>query len=352
MCRVLDLLPREPVVALAAVLTSIYPSRQRFGPWENCQSMSVRSKEGSLRTVKPCRTLPSKLQPNDDDVAAARPSINAVLPEEGPNRFIFVGGIEAWHKSPEFPECLRGTDEIGIVEVFFYYRVSLSVSARMFTGLKVTGQDHVAPIKLPLMCRVHGDSEIELLFRQPVTEEVIPCLNGWKRDPKEYPAHFEIYNVQQAKFIPLGSVNEPIHIPLPLRHIILVKYKSIYDTVWPLYWAKGIHPSGALGGILANMYLRLSIWPVGFAFPRTRIKVLSMVRVEGNHRPHVFTPAEGDPDCTVERMNTGEDEVSVDADSDVDTDVDSDADTDVDSDADTDADTDAEDWDGEMAVSD
>ncbi|KAH9923371.1 uncharacterized protein B0H18DRAFT_955909 [Fomitopsis serialis] len=270
-----------------------------------------------LTTVKSCCTLPSKLQPKDHDIAVAHPYINCWRMAQTSS--FLLAALRCGTRAPNFQSAFE-MDEIAVVEVFFYYQV---------VWLKVTGQDHIAHIKLPLMCHVHGDSEIELPFCQLVVEEVIPCLNRWKRDPKEYPTHFNIYNVQQAEFVPIGSIDEPICIPLPLWHVILVKYKCIYGTMWPLYWAKGIHPSGALGGILADMYPHPSIWPVAFDFPRTHINTLSVVRVEGNHWPHIFTPLDGHLDCTVERMNVQEDEVS---------DVDSDADWDV------------EDWDGETVT--
>ncbi|KAH9914818.1 uncharacterized protein B0H18DRAFT_959636 [Fomitopsis serialis] len=227
--------------------------------------------------------------PNDRDIAVVRPYINNILPEDAPHRFFFVGGIQAWHRSVGFPHCLYQKDKLAVVEVFFYF------------------ENFYVPMMLPLMCRVHGDSEIELPFRQPVTEQVIPCLNRWKRDPNEFPVRFEIYDVDEERFVPLASVDEPIRIALPLRHLIVIKYEHIHGTLWHPSWAKGMRPASPLGGILADMYPYRFIWPVDLPYPRSRINALSVVRFDRLRGAHVFTPAQGHRRCAVETMNGPED---------------------------------------------
>ncbi|KAH9912947.1 uncharacterized protein B0H18DRAFT_960712 [Fomitopsis serialis] len=189
--------------------------------------------------------------PNDRDIAVVRPYINNILPEDAPHRFFFVGGIQAWHRSVGFPHCLYQKDKLAVVEVFFYF----------------------------------------------------------ERDPNEFPVRFEIYDVDEERFVPLASVDEPIRIALPLRHLIVIKYEHIHGTLWHPSWAKGMRPASPLGGILADMYpyrFRV-IWPVDLPYPRSRINALSVVRFDRLRGAHVFTPAQGHRRCAVETMNGPED---------------------------------------------
>ncbi|KAH9907688.1 uncharacterized protein B0H18DRAFT_1131470 [Fomitopsis serialis] len=221
-----------------------------------------------------CKTRKCAIQPNRVDVAITRPYIYTLLPQNWQARFTFIGTISSWNRSPGVPLCLRAEGRKAVVEALFYY------------------EEDVEPLILPLLCRVHNN-EIEVPLRQALTEQVIPCLNRWKRVPGELPRTFQIYNGRTRRFQDLTSIDHPIHVPLRLTCIIMFKYGHIIATPYAHMYGPGDCPLRPLCSLLAGMYDVRFIWPVNFPYPRRRLNAVS--RVHGGELVH-----QDDPECTVE----------------------------------------------------
>ncbi|KAH9914845.1 uncharacterized protein B0H18DRAFT_959583 [Fomitopsis serialis] len=232
------------------------------------------------------------LQPDQADIVISQPYINAELPRDWEDGYIFLGGVHAWHRSVGFPLCLREEGKKAVVEVFLYY------------------ENFHGPMILPLMCRMY-DNHIEFPFWQPVTEQALPCLNRWKRDPDVFPVLFKMFNAEQRKWLPIPSINELICIPLPLTNVIMIKYAQISATPWHHMYGFGIGPraSRPLSNLLARMYGLRYIWPTGFPLPRSQITLAPTIVTRGACNIRLLvTLSEGEPGYTMENVEGAETE--------------------------------------------
>ncbi|KAH9912948.1 uncharacterized protein B0H18DRAFT_959632 [Fomitopsis serialis] len=128
-------------------------------------------------------------------------------------------------------------------------------------------------MSLPLMCRVH-DHEIELPFRQPITEQALPGLNPFKKRKYGDPPQFEVYDVDSGMFLPLRrlTLTTPLHLRLPLSHIPVFKYAHVNHISNPRDIALGTRNLGALCSMKVGMYDLPFVLPTALPIPRLHMR--------------------------------------------------------------------------------